>query len=396
MSAGNIAYGKDYFPRPNDERKIWRKIAQGDNLLLLAPRRVGKSSLLHHLKNNPIEGYGLIYNYAQTSTSEVEFYQNLLKDITESDFVKTSAKLSSKFQSWFNKLKLNFSFEAKGAKVEAGIKETNVSSSVENEIIRKVLLDGLSETETILIIAIDEFPDALINIHKVHGETAAIQFLSGIRSLCQNAELNKKVRFIFTGSIGLDTVVKKLQLSNLINDLVHTTIEPLSDMKAREFIDFYFEQDSNGVIDDSLKNIIIEQVGWNMPYYLALVCEEILDNYDDIQLITASNVLDCVDQLFTHEAKTNFSHWRERLKRLDKEERDYAEALLTLVCDNDEPLSYSGIVNLSQNIKYKDNVNTNYVLDCLKHEGYLFHNRADNTYWFTSPFLKRWWHLYGR
>ena len=221
MSAGNIAYGKDYFPRPNDERKIWRKIAQGDNLLLLAPRRVGKSSLLHHLKNNPIEGYGLIYNYAQTSTSEVEFYQNLLKDITESDFVKTSTKLSAKFQSWFNKLKLNFSFEAKGAKVEAGIKETNFSISVENEIIRKVLLDGLSETDTILIIAIDEFPDALINIYKVHGETAAIQFLSGIRSLCQNAELNKKVRFIFTGSIGLDTVVKKLQLSNLINDLVH-------------------------------------------------------------------------------------------------------------------------------------------------------------------------------
>ncbi|MFC6204440.1 ATP-binding protein [Psychrobacter urativorans] len=396
MSAGNIAYGKNYFPRLDDERKIWRKIVQGDNLLLLAPRRVGKSSLLHHLKDNPIEGYALIYNYAQTSTSEIEFYQNLLKDVVESDFVKRSAKLSAKFKSWLHKLKLNFSFEAKGAKVEAGIKEVEISHSVENEIIRKVLLDGLSETNTTLIIAIDEFPDALININKIHGEIAATQFLSGIRRLCQNAELNKKVRFIFTGSIGLDTVVKKLQLSNLINDLVHTTIEPLSDIEAQKFIDFYFEQSSSRVIDVSLKNIIIEQVGWNMPYYLALVCEEILDNYDDDQSIVASDVLKCIDQLFAHEAKTNFSHWRERLKRLEKEERNYAEALLTLVCDNEEPLSYSKIMNLSQKEEYRELVNTNYVLDCLKHEGYLFHIRPDDTYWFTSPFLKRWWNLYGR
>lgn len=396
MSAGNIAYGKHYFPRLDDERKIWRKISKGDNLLLLAPRRVGKSSLLHHLKDNPVDGYALIYNYAQTSTSEVEFYQNLLKDITESDFVKRSVKLSTKFKSWLSKLKLNFSFEAKGAKVEAGIKETKVGHTVENEIIRKILLDGLSETETILIIAIDEFPDALINIHKLHGETAAIQFLSGIRKLCQNVELNKKVRFIFTGSIGLDTVVKKFQLSNLINDLVHTTIAPLSDIEARKFIDFYFGQGSSRVIEDSLKNIIIEQVGWNMPYYLALVCEEILDNYDDNQLIAAPDVLKCIDQLFEHEAKTNFSHWRERLKRLEDEEKKYAEALLTLVCDNDGPLPYSEIINLSQKREYKGNVDTNYVLDCLKHEGYLFHMKANNTYWFTSPFLKRWWYLYGR
>ena len=396
MSTGNIVYGNNYFPRPKDEKRIWRKIAQGDHLLLLAPRRVGKSSLLHYLKDNPKAGYAIIYSYVQDCMDEQEFYRKLLKSITQSEFVANTANVSNKLNDWFSKLSIDFSIEGFGVKLAADKTTSDEPRIIDTDVIRQVLMDSLNEADITLVIAIDEFPDALINIHKKHGEIAAIKFLSGIREMCQDVNFNKKVRFIFTGSIGLDTVAKKLNLSNLINVFVHTTIEPLSDMEARQFIDFYFSKFSAQIIADHLKDIIIKQVGWNMPYYLALVCEEIVDNYDDNHLLEESDILKCVEQLFEQETKTKFSHWRERLNRLEKQERLFAESILTLVCDHDEALPYADIFNLSQHADYKDNVNANYVLTCLKHEGYLFNQTEDNTYKFTSPLLKRWWNRYGK
>ena len=47
MSTGRAADGKDtYFQRKSIETKIWTKIKQGEDLLLAAPRRTGKSSIL--------------------------------------------------------------------------------------------------------------------------------------------------------------------------------------------------------------------------------------------------------------------------------------------------------------------------------------------------------------
>lgn len=395
MSVGNVVYGSNYFPRPKDERVIWRKLAQGDHLLLLAPRRVGKSSLIHRLKDNPKEGYALIYSYVQDCTDEQEFYRKLLKSITQSEFVTNTASVSTKVKGWFSKLDIDFSVEAFGVKVAADKKNTHEPCVINTDIIRQILMDSLSDTEITLIIAIDEFPDVLINIHKQHGEMAAIKFLSGIREICQDIDFNKKVRFIFTGSIGLDTVAKKLNLSNLINVFVHTTINPLSALEAKNFIDFYFNKSSERVLSDNLKSLIIEQVGWNMPYYLALVCEEILDNYEDDQLLEEQDVVSCIDQLFQQETKTKFSHWRERLNRLEKLERIFAESTLTLVSEHSGALPYSEIFNLSQHEDYKDHINASYVLTCLKHEGYLYHSEND-TYQFTSPLLKRWWIRYGK
>lgn len=395
MSVGNVVYGNNYFPRPKDERVIWRKLAQGDHLLLLAPRRVGKSSLIHHLKDNPKEGYALIYSYVQDCIDEQEFYRKLLKSITQSEFVTNTASVSTKVKGWFSKLDIDLSVEAFGVKVAADKRNTDEPCAINTDIIRQILMDSLSDTEITLIIAIDEFPDVLINIYKQHGEMAAIKFLSGIREICQDIDFNKKVRFIFTGSIGLDTVAKKLNLSNLINVFVHTTINPLSALEAKNFIDFYFKKSSERVLSDDLKNIIIEQVGWNMPYYLALVCEEILDNYEDEQLLEEQDIVSCIDQLFEQETKTKFSHWRERLNRLEKLERIFAESTLTLVSDHSGALPYSEIFNLSQHEDYKDHINASYVLTSLKHEGYLYHSE-DDTYQFTSPLLKRWWVRYGK
>lgn len=117
MATGNITFGRDYFPRPKDENKIWRKLKQGNHLLLLAPRRVGKSSMIHHLKSHPQEGYSIIYSYVQACQTEQAFYEKLLTSINESDLIQQNTPVASRFKAMFAKLPLNLSVEVVGIKV---------------------------------------------------------------------------------------------------------------------------------------------------------------------------------------------------------------------------------------------------------------------------------------
>jgi hypothetical protein len=52
---GQAARGNNYFPRPAITKQIWERIETGANLLLVAPRRVGKSSILFNLLDHPQE-----------------------------------------------------------------------------------------------------------------------------------------------------------------------------------------------------------------------------------------------------------------------------------------------------------------------------------------------------
>ena len=396
MSTGNIVTGDNYFPRPADEKKLWRHLSDGAHVLLLAPRRVGKSSLITHIKDQPKSGYAVIYVFVQACDNEQSFYQKMLREIYRSDHIKKSEKIKSKLSEWAKGI--NFSLSVSPTNIEAGLgKEKGETKIITHEMIRDVLYESLKLSEETIIIAIDEFPDVLEKISDEHGKRGVEQFLSGIRALCQDPEFNEKVQFILTGSIGLDTLAEKLAVTDLINMLVNMSVRPFKDDRAVEFIDFYINKHCSEVIlDMETKQAIIDEVGWNMPYYLGLVCEQLIEIFDEEERqIEHSDVKVAINSLFSPAMKTVFSHWRDRLNRLEKIERHYAQQVLDLVSKTDTSVVHGELFNLSQHADFKDQVNGRYVINCLLHDGYLYQSE-DSTYQFTSPLLKRWWIRYGK
>ena len=105
MSTGNIVTGDNYFPRPTDENKLWRHLSDGAHVLLLAPRRVGKSSMITHIKDQPQSGYAVIYVFVQACDNEQSFYQKILREIYRSDHIKKSEKIKSKLSEWAKGIK---------------------------------------------------------------------------------------------------------------------------------------------------------------------------------------------------------------------------------------------------------------------------------------------------
>jgi AAA+ ATPase superfamily predicted ATPase len=395
MSTGIVVTGDKYFPRPKDEKRIWRQIVQGSHVLLLAPRRVGKTSLITYLKDNPKSGYAVIYVFVQACDSEQAFYEKLLREIYRSDHVKRFDKIK---KTLIEKAKnINFSLSLSPTTVDLDLNGKEAKKTIiTHEMIRDVLYESLKSASDTVIIAIDEFPDVLERISENDGKQGVEHFLSGIRALCQDTEFNEKVQFILTGSIGLDTLAEKLGVTDRINMLSIAHIRPLTHSEALDFIDFYMNRYNTELTLDVLtKEAVIQAVGWNMPYYLGLACEQLFYIFDEEErAVSSADVQRAIDALFRQSATTQFSHWRDRLNRLDKIEKKYAYQVLSLISTASTEITKGELFNLSQHSDFKDVINHRYVINCLLNDGYLYQDEEDN-YHFTSPLFKRWWKRYG-
>ncbi len=394
MSTGIVVTGDKYFPRPKDEKRLWRQIEQGSHVLLLAPRRVGKTSLITHIMDNPKQGYAVIYVFVQACDSEQTFYEKLLREIYRSKHVGRFDKIKKALA---EKAKvINFSLTLSPSSVDLDINGKEVKKTIiTHEMIRDLLYESLKNESATVIVAIDEFPDVLERISENDGKQGVEHFLSGIRALCQDYEFNEKVQFILTGSIGLDTLAEKLGVTDLINMLSNAYIRPLNHSQALAFIDFYMNRyDADLSLDMATKDAIITAVGWSMPYYLGLVCGQLSDIADEEErTINSTDVKTAINALFAQSNTTNFAHWRDRLNRLNAIEKKYAYQILDLICTT-ESVTKSELFNLSQHPDFRETLNHRYVINCLLNDGYLYQDETD-IYQFTSPLLKRWWGRYG-
>ena len=76
---GQVASGENFFNRKNEIKILWERIQSGSNIILAAPRRVGKTSLLYHLRDNPSSDYNAIYMITESVNDENEYYKKMFK-----------------------------------------------------------------------------------------------------------------------------------------------------------------------------------------------------------------------------------------------------------------------------------------------------------------------------
>ncbi|MCK9635182.1 MAG: AAA family ATPase [Methylobacter tundripaludum] len=387
---GQVVFGEDYFSRPKDEERVWRRLKRGGHLLVLAPRRVGKTSLLRHLENNPREGFVFLYVMVQSCNTEHQFYKEILEKLYSSEFTDRLDTLSHKGKEWISSIFHNI----KGIEFgEAGISFQNSDYKLTAADLEKVI-NNLKLNQK-LILVLDEYPDVLEKISNLESKQAAIDFLATTRSLCQNTELSKKIQFIFTGSIGLDTLAHRLGSTSLINDKDKVAIDPLSQDNALAFIDFLaHKNDSRLSPDKAIAIYLLQKVDWLMPYYIEALWERLEDLCcdNDIENPTQDNVDKAFELLFHNNYRTTFNHWAERLQRFEKDEAKLAKTILDKLTEADE-LSLNEIYNIFQDENHQ-HLNGNYILDCLEHDGYIFEHK-EKAFKFTSPILKEWWRRYA-
>jgi hypothetical protein len=210
-SVGQTAEGKQYFPRPQMQKRIFRRLKNGENILLSAPRRIGKSSLLKYIQAHPKEGQIIKYFAVQGVDSSEDFFHRLYHELICDHDIYHGAQSYLKQASHAIIRYLN---RVRGVSIEGEI-EVDAHDVMDYYHECYKLMQKFNGKKIILLI--DEFPDAVNNMAKKSPDLA-IHFLQQHRDLRQQFSHNN-LQFIYTGSTGLRNVVNKIGKLDLINDL---------------------------------------------------------------------------------------------------------------------------------------------------------------------------------
>src|ERR1039458_9245273 len=85
-SMGRLADGSAFFDRQEIMSRAW-DLLKTSNLLLLAPRRVGKSSLLNRMKEEgSSKGYDTLYLSVPDAEDELDFIKRLVRGFREAEW----------------------------------------------------------------------------------------------------------------------------------------------------------------------------------------------------------------------------------------------------------------------------------------------------------------------
>jgi hypothetical protein len=390
ITTGISAEGEDkYFPRPAITEKIWRKIENGEHLQLTAPRRVGKTSILKHLFREPRKGYLVKYLIVQSVDRENEFYKLLFNELIE------DKKIFGQLEGYFRQAsKVVKDYLNRISAIGTNEVTFDHSASLDYESELKNLIRAIDDGGEKIILEVDEFPHAVENILKI-DERAGIRFLQSIREFRQDDRLSRKVQFIFTGSIGLGNIVKKIGQSNLIMDLAPVPIPPLSPEEAKALIrDLVCGlQEFHGIgltLTEDCLAYLLEKIDWLIPYNIQIVIDELCDLHEEGQTLDEQAVDEALLRIVRNKYKHDnyFDHWKSRLKSAfdDLAQYNLAREVLNLLAAN-QPIDRATFHDLA--VKHRV-VDPQYVQGVLEYDGYI--NEHEGRLRFNSPILKAWWY----
>lgn len=381
---GSPVTGEDFFDREKELRQLWEYIHE-DDLLLLAPRRVGKTSLMLRIRDTAAD-HGLEASYVTVAGAEDEvgFVRKLLEAVAKlvsgSDVLKKLHKgpIGRRLER-LRKIKVS----GLGFELAEGDPWEDLGAA---------LAEALDQQEGQRLVLVDEMPIFVLNlVREDPSGNRARRFLSWFRELRQNPDRRGGLHWLLAGSIGLDTVTARLRLGDTVNDLYLVRLGPFERDTARLFLSRLSASYSFPIPEATLEHVL-DRVGWLIPYYLQLLFRELRSFCGDDTPDVAA-----VDQVFedllSASKKGYFDYWRQRLKEeLGQPEAGHALLLLNSAAADPSGASRSALKQvLAERIQEPEarDDRLRYLLDVLENDGYLVEH--DKRYRFRSPLLREFW-----
>jgi len=377
---GQTPRGKDFFPRDAIVERIYRRLSGGSHLFISAPRRSGKTSIMRFMEDQPREGFMFLYLTVEDVSDSEDYFRVLSEELLKSDAIGKLAKLNERaksrlaaFTERFKKIKV-FNIEIETNQPE----KARYSEEFEN------LLRDLDTEGATICIMVDEFPVALEAIAKAKGNDEAVRFLHINRAQRQKAKPG--IQFIYTGSIGLPNIARKLNATSAINDLTVVEIPPLSLEEGMDLSRQIFSTYRVQVSDETLR-YMLGKIEWLMPFFVQLVIQMIIDEAEALgnQPVSSALIDEVLLKASNHRNNIYFENYYSRLdKTLPTEESRTAKEILG-------EIAMKGQVPATAFVQ----VNSPAVLEILEFDGYIHLDEA-KIYRFNSPILRMWWEKFAK
>jgi uncharacterized protein len=372
----------DFFPRNMIENRIYRRLETA-NLYLAAPRRVGKTSIMRHLEDEPRAGFHFIYIITESAHDTEGYYEKLLDEILKSDVIGKLAKRKEQFANVLNTIfKRIEKIKTPFGELDLSKREKETFQAAFEELLKKC-----GKADEIVVIMIDEFPQTVENIRDKSGNEEAERFLRLNREQRQQAASN--IRFIYTGSIGLPMVVKKLTSLSVINDLNTVEIQPLSYEEAEKMATTLLNN-YKIEFEPDLIPYLLDKIKWLIPFHIQLAVQELIDVYEMNETpLQAEDADRAFLQLLNIRNNIYFDHYYSRLQTaFPQKEYQFALQFLDTLSEANTLLPMD-VLAIAKQTETESNYPS--VLESLIYDGYIHQEEETTIYRFNSYLLQRWW-----
>jgi hypothetical protein len=305
--------------RLNERRQLKQKLEAGVSIHMPAPRRIGKTWTISRLAADlRADNWTAIEIDVQGMNAPEQFAGELCKRIEGQTSISDRFKLHAA-QRFKNLIGGNWT----GSPLEA-------LGQVDPIQFAETLIAALDETGNKIAIIIDEIAYFFLELAKKDVDQAKA-FAYQLRAIQGR---HKSVRWLLTGSIGLDTIARRYGLEGAFVDFDTFTLEPFSSEEARSFMrapdvqqQFTHRFDAS---DDDFKAMFVE-LGWLAPYYLKTVANEVRPSQvgSAPPIATKADFDAAFEKLLLPNRKSAFAVWREHIeKNLPREDSELAKHLL--------------------------------------------------------------------
>jgi len=387
---GNWVAGERFWNREEDIALFSERIREGAHVLLVAQRRMGKTSLMKEV--------------ARRLTGEFEcVFVDLQKATTPQDAVaELSLALQPHKSLWQRSRELFANVLDKVEKVEmddlavtlrSGLTAGNWASKGDR------LFAILAASEKPVLLLLDEVPILVNRIIKggdyvitPDRRQTAGEFMSWLRK--NSLEHQGKVRIVISGSIGFEPVLRQAGLSATINNFSPFDLKPWSTEVAEECLRA-LANEYQITFEGGAESAMVERLECCIPHHVQMFFGHAWTHC----MRKRSTVFGAheVEQVYQTEmlgtrGHAELTHYEERLKLvLGAEKLALALDMVTEAAVSDA-LTVQAIKRLEQDYTFEDEATVEVakeVLWILEHDGYLTQTAGE--YRFVSPLLRDWW-----
>ena len=374
---------KDVVGRDQEINRYWR-VLQRQGLLLSAERRIGKTHILFKMREECQSGY-------------VAFYQDLEAVHSIADLIRSIYRTVQQSSGALPKVKAYIA--KRSALLPSKIAGIDVPTADESwQALLAEAFDDLiyaADDDTRILMLWDEFPLMLHNLQRRAGPDTPIRLLDHLRAL--RLARADRLRFLFTGSIGLHLVLRCLReagnTNDPVNDMLSMTVPPMADRDTCHLAKALLRETSAASAQiPRLAREVAKQVG-GFPYYVHHVVDQLdqLRRQPKLQDVSAA-----VNHLvYDPHDPANLNYYLTRLSSYyPEDQRTLALVVLDTLAGQPSPAPVAELLNLC---KHRDpslgHEQLREVLTVLSEDHYIERTGSARgaEYDFRWPLIKKWW-----
>jgi len=390
--------GDEFFDRSAEVDRLIQLMDERNNVLLVAPRRIGKTSLVREVFRRMKErgqDYPVFADVQDCSTPEDVI---VALSMAAQPYGSLASRISDAFASFLQNFRDGI--ESVGA---ADLLEIRFRAAIAGDWRAKAgkIVEKLAEADRPVAICLDELPVMLNRLITGPGDAAdrraaAELFLSWLRRTVTAHP--DRVRWIICGSIGLEPVLARHNLSFTVGNLRPFHLPPWDRPTADACLRSLAAFEGHEWPAES-RSALLDKLAHYIPHHVQMYFGHVIDDCR-LRGAEAPTAEDVATVWETHMLSTRghaeLADYEERLLRvLGTESAGLALDLLTEAAvgrlTSEAARQIAGRHRLEESSKALRDV-----LRVLEHDGYLDLNRETGAWHFVSPLMHDWWqHRFG-